>query len=88
MYRSFIKGPNPWARSSAFTQKIQNTRGAYMFYQNAFDSPMGGQPGVSAAEQRKREEELKNNKKRLKEKLKKKLNYKKELEVHKLVLEV
>ena len=59
MYRSFIKGPNPWARSSAFTQKIQNTRGAYMFYQNAFDSPMGGQPGVSAAEQRKREEELK-----------------------------
>ena len=58
MYRSFIKGNNPWAKSSAFTQKIQNTRGAYLFYQNAFDSPIGGQPGLSAEEQRKREEEL------------------------------
>ena len=56
MYRSFLKGNNPWARSSAFTQKIQNTRGAYLFYQNAFDSQIGGQ---SAAEQRRREEELK-----------------------------
>lgn len=56
MYRSFLKGNNPWARSSAFTQKIQNTRGAYLFYQNAFGSQMGGQ---SAAEQRRREEELK-----------------------------
>ena len=59
MYRSFIKGKNPWAKSSAFTQKIQNTRGAYLFYQNAFDSPIGGEAGISAAEQRKREEELK-----------------------------
>ena len=59
MYRSFIKGKNPWAKSSAFTQKIQHTKGAYLFYQNAFDSPIGGQPGLSAAEQRKREEELK-----------------------------
>ena len=58
MYRSFIKGNNPWAKSSAFTQKIQNTRGAYLFYQNAFDSPIGGQSGLSSAEQRKREEEL------------------------------
>ena len=58
MYRSFIKGKNPWAKSSAFTQKIQNTRGAYLFYQNAFDSPIGGQQGLSAEEQRKREEEL------------------------------
>ena len=56
MYRSFLKGNNPWARSSAFTQKIQNTRGAYLFYQNAFDSQIGGQ---SAAEQRRREEEQK-----------------------------
>ena len=59
MYRSFIKGTNPWAKSSAFTQKIQNTRGAYLFYQNAFDSPIGGEPGLSAAEQKRREEELK-----------------------------
>ena len=58
MYRSFIKGKNPWAKSSAFTQKIQNTRGAYLFYQNAFDSPLGGQQGLSAEEQRRREEEL------------------------------
>ena len=58
MYRSFIKGKNPWAKSSAFTQKIQNTRGAYLFYQNAFDSPCG-QQGLSAEEQRRREEELK-----------------------------
>lgn len=55
MYRSFIKGSNPWAKSSAFTQKIQNTRGAYLFYQNAFDSPLGGE---SAAELKRREEEL------------------------------
>ena len=58
MYHSFIKGKNPWAKSSAFTQKIQNTRGAYLFYQNAFDSPLGGQQGLSAEEQRRREEEL------------------------------
>jgi len=58
MYRSFIKGKNPWAKSSAFTQKIQNTRGAYLFYQNAFDSPLGGQQGLSAEQQRRREEEL------------------------------
>ena len=58
MYRSFIKGKNPWAKSSAFTQKIQNTRGAYLFYQNAFDSPLGGQQGLSAEEQRRREEQL------------------------------
>ena len=57
MYRSFIKGKNPWAKSSAFTQRIQNTRGAYLFYQNAFDSPCGPQ-GLSAAEQRRKEEEL------------------------------
>ena len=58
MYRSFIKGKNPWAKSSAFTQKIQNTRGAYLFYQNAFDSPYG-QQGLSAEEKRRKEEELK-----------------------------
>ena len=35
MYRSFIKGKNPWAKSSGFTQKLQNTRGAFQYYQNA-----------------------------------------------------
>ena len=79
MYRSFIKGNNPWAKSSAFTQKIQNTRGAYLFYQNAFDSPIGGQSGLSAAEQRKREEELRKEQEEAERRAqKKKLNYKRE----------
>ena len=60
VYRSFIKGTNPWARSSAFTQPIQRTRGAFMYYQNAFDSPIGGGPaGLSQAELKRREEQLK-----------------------------
>ena len=59
VYRSFIKGTNPWAKSSAFTQPIQRTRGAYLYYQNAFDSPIGGGPeGISAAELKRREELL------------------------------
>lgn len=40
IYRSFIKGNNPWSRSSGFTQKLQDTRGAFQFYQNAKDSPL------------------------------------------------
>ena len=60
VYRSFIKGTNPWAKSSAFTQPIQRTRGAFQYYQNAFDSPIGGGPaGVSLAELKRREEQLK-----------------------------
>ena len=60
VYRSFIKGTNPWARSSAFTQPIQRTRGAFMYYQNAFDSPIGGGPaGLSQAELKRMEEQLK-----------------------------
>ena len=60
VYRSFTKGTNPWARSSAFTQPIQRTRGAFCYYQNAYDSPIGGEAagGLSAAELKKREEEL------------------------------
>ena len=59
VYRSFIKGTNPWAKSSAFTQPIQRTRGAFMYYQNAFDSPIGGGPaGMSQAELKRREEQL------------------------------
>ena len=59
VYRSFIKGTNPWAKSSAFTQPIQRTRGAFMYYQNAFDSPIGGPEGLSLAELKRREEQLK-----------------------------
>lgn len=40
IYHSFIKGSNPWARSSAFTQPIQRTRGALGFYQNALNNSM------------------------------------------------
>ena len=59
IYRSFIKGTNPWAKSSAFTQPIQRTRGAFMYYQNAFDSPLGGgEAGLSQAELKRREEQL------------------------------
>ena len=62
VYRSFTKGTNPWARSSAFTQPIQRTRGAFCYYQNAYDSPIGGEAaaaaGISAAELKRREEEL------------------------------
>ena len=39
IYRTFIKNPNPWAKSSAFTQPIQNTRGAIQYYQNAYNDP-------------------------------------------------
>ncbi len=40
VYRSFIKGTNPWAKSSGFTQLLQDTRGAFQYYQNVKDSPM------------------------------------------------
>ena len=59
VYRTFIKGTNPWARSHAFTQPIQRTRGAFLYYQNAFDSPIGGAAGISLAEMKRREEQLK-----------------------------
>ena len=39
IYRTFIKNPNPWAKSSAFTQPLQNTRGAIQYYQNAYNDP-------------------------------------------------
>ena len=40
IYHSFTKGVNPWAKSSAFTQKVEHTRGAFLYYQNAFNSPL------------------------------------------------
>ena len=48
IYHSFIKGTNPWARSSAFTQPLARTRGALGYYQNAHNnSMMYGFPGIS-----------------------------------------
>jgi hypothetical protein len=41
VYRSFIKGNNPWFKSSAFTQKLPYTKGAFQYYQNAIDNPYG-----------------------------------------------
>ncbi len=53
MYRSFVKGTNPWARSSAFTQPLQNTRGAIGYYQNAYNNNMTtGFPGTSEEQKR------------------------------------
>lgn len=53
IYHSFIKGTNPWARSSAFTQPIQRTKGALGFYQNAYNNNMNrGFPGISAEQKR------------------------------------
>ena len=47
IYHSFIKGTNPWARSSAFTQPLARTRGALGYYQNAHNNSMiYGFPGV------------------------------------------
>ena len=40
IYHSFIKGTNPWARSSAFTQPLARTRGALGYYQNAHNNTM------------------------------------------------
>ena len=42
VYRSFIKGDNPWKKSHAFTQPLQLTRGAIQYFQNAYDNPYGG----------------------------------------------
>lgn len=48
VYHSFIKGTNPWARSSAFTQPLKSTRGAIGWYQNAYNNSMFiGFPGIS-----------------------------------------
>ena len=47
IYHSFIKGTNPWARSSAFTQPLARTRGALGYYQNAHNNTMVyGFPGI------------------------------------------
>ena len=34
IYRSFLKKPNPFARSSGFTQLLKDTKGAVQYYQN------------------------------------------------------
>ena len=53
IYRSFIKGTNPWARSSAFTQPLQRTRGALGYYQNAYNNNMDtGFPGTAEEQKR------------------------------------
>lgn len=57
MYRSFIKGTNPFARSHAFTQPIQKTRGAQLFHQNARDSPIDEGFLKAQEEERKKWEE-------------------------------
>jgi Ca2+-binding EF-hand superfamily protein len=58
IYRSFIKGTNPWAKSSGFTQLLQNTRGAFQYYQNAKDSPLDPNYVKAIEEDRKMREEF------------------------------
>ena len=60
VYRSFTKGINPWARSSGFTQKLQHTRGAFQYYQNAHNSPLPSNYVHAIEEDKKLREELKN----------------------------
>jgi hypothetical protein len=51
IYHSFIKGTNPWARSSGFTQPLARTRGALGYYQNAHNNTMiYGFPGISSVQ--------------------------------------
>ena len=58
IYRSFIKGTNPWAKSSGFTQLLQNTRGAFQYYQNAKDSPLDPNYVKAIEEDKKMREEF------------------------------
>ena len=55
VYRSFTKNPNPWARSSAFTQKLARTRGAIQYYQNAKNDDVKTEEMLE--EERRKEEE-------------------------------
>ena len=65
IYHSFTKGKNPWARSSAFTQSIHNTRGAFQYYQNAFNSPLSSKFINTIEQDKKLREELNNKEKDL-----------------------
>jgi len=68
IYHSFIKGTNPWARSSAFTQPLARTRGALGYYQNAHNNTMiYGFPGIFGDKKKmlidKERDKIENNKK-------------------------
>ena len=69
VYRSFIKGTNPWAKSSGFTQLLQNTRGAFQYYQNAKDSPLDPNYVKAIEEDKKMREEFKKKEQEEKERL-------------------
>ena len=68
IYHSFIKGTNPWSRSSAFTQPLARTRGALGYYQNAHNNTMiYGFPGIFGDKKKmlidKERDKIENNKK-------------------------
>ena len=69
VYRSFIKGNNPWAKSSGFTQLLQNTRGAFQYYQNVKDSPLSESFVKAIEEDKKMREEFKKKEKEEAERL-------------------
>ena len=56
IYRSFLKNPNPWARSSAFTQPLARTRGAIQYYQNAYNDDVKIDLGEDEEKDKKDEE--------------------------------
>lgn len=69
IYRSFIKGSNPWSKSSGFTQLLQNTRGAFQYYQNIKDSPIDPAYLKAIEEDKKMREEFKRKEKEEAERL-------------------
>lgn len=70
VYRSFLKPPNPWARSSGFTQELRYTRGAFQYYQNAHDSPIDlGLPKEESEEDKKAKEEAERKARELEERI-------------------
>lgn len=69
VYRSFIKGTNPWAKSSGFTQLLKDTRGAFQYYQNIKDSPIDPAYLKAIEEDKKMREEFKRKEKEEAERL-------------------
>jgi Ca2+-binding EF-hand superfamily protein len=76
IYRSFLKKPNPFARSSGFTQLLKDTKGAVQYYQNVKNEDFNFEPSeeekkIMEEERKKKEEEEKRLKEEMEENLKK-----------------
>ena len=76
VYRSFLKKPNPFARSSGFTQLLKDTRGAVQYYQNVKNEDFTfelseEEKRILEEERKKKEEEERKLKEEMEENLKK-----------------